>query len=517
MSIALNNLIMPAVSAAPSGEVSSKPKCSASDQADKTTNPEAKPAQAKKSAGKTSNSQDAPDTTQKSNAHSGPKAPGGKTAKVKKGEKVVVTAVSGPRVFSEIIQSAKASGNPPKVAVGESAAEVLTKKDIGNPDIVLAGKANAVKGDADSLQVRASILSKTQVVPAANKPVPEGQASATSEVGDKLTGEMLLNAEKVALPFSTPVKVEEALADAVSPDAVAEKAGKSHQAGLEATGENQQVLSSPAGPVLPALAEGMKQISEAIRTPAPATGNKSTPITSASGRKVVSTEGLTSNVSDESVEKMETGVKIDALLRSLGDPVVTVGQNQAGRGQTQQEVLEHLGAATEPVRFNPTDTPTVSPGNSSPSPVVNQVVEALRASAARQGNQVVIQLNPPELGKVSIRLNVTGDEVRGVLRVDNPQTLTQLQREAPALLSRLAEAGVQLKQMDLSLSQQGAGDSSLYSQLRDESDLWSQDGQDHNSQVSASELLPDEHVLAGTEETSRGMTMLTDDAINVWI
>ena len=182
MNVALNNLIMPASAAAPSDKAAKNPKRSASSQTDKSTNPEAKPAQANKSAGKAANSKDAPDTTQKSNAHNGPKAPNGKADKLKKGEKVVVTAVSGPKVFSEIIQSAQASGKVQQVVAGELAAKTLTKADAGNSDV---GKAHAVKGDADSLQERASILGKTQVAQATNKSVPEGQAVATSEVVGK--------------------------------------------------------------------------------------------------------------------------------------------------------------------------------------------------------------------------------------------------------------------------------------------------------------------------------------------
>ncbi|MCK4626841.1 MAG: flagellar hook-length control protein FliK [Phycisphaerae bacterium] len=518
MNVALNNLIMPASAAATSGEVSSKPKHSASGKADKTAKPEVKSTQA----GNSANSKDAPDTTKKTKAHIGPKAPDGKAAKVKKGEKIVVEAMGSGQVFSEIIQSAQASGKVQQVAGGESIAKALTEKDVGNPDIVLAGKAQVVKADTGSAQERASILGKTQITSATNIPAPEGQAVVASEivgetVGGNTVGEMPLNAEPTALPSHAPIKITEALADVVSPNTGAEIVGKS-QVGLEAPEVNQQVLASPAGPVLPALAEGMKQVSDATRIPAPVAGEKNTQTASSvTGREVVSTAGLTPNTSAEADNGTDAGIKIDTLLQGSDAPVVAVGQRQAEGSETSQEVMQHLGTTAEPVRVDTVDTPTVPSETSLPSPAANQVVEALRASAARQGNQVVIHLNPPELGKVSVRLSVTGNEVRGVLRVENPQTLTQLQREAPALLNRLAEAGVQLRQMDLSLSEQGSGDSSLYSQLRDESGLWNQNNQGDNSQPTASELLSDEHVLVGVEETGREVTTLADDAINVWI
>ena len=529
MNVMLTNLMIPAKAAAPSGKVAPKPKRSPSSKADKTASPEAKSAQTGKSARKAANSKDAPNTAKKSKAQSGPKAPGGKAAKVNKGEKVVVEALGSGQVFSEIIQSAKVSGNHQKVVAGELAAKVLTlgakaltKEEAGNPDVVLAGKAQTVKVGADSLQVRAFILGKTHVVPvvpATNKPVPEGQAMVASEVGRNSVGEMPLDAEPAALPSRTPIKITEALAEAISSGIGAEKAGKS-QVGLEAPEMNQQVLTSPAGPVLSALVERMKQVPEAPRVQAPVAGEKSTlAAPSVTGRKAVSRAGLVPNVSAEAVDKMDAGIKINTLLRDSGGPVAVVGQRSAGRSETSQEVIQHISTATEPVHVDTADTPAVSssPENSLPAPAANQIVEALRASAERGGQQVVIRLNPPELGKVSVTLNANGSEVRGMLKVENPDTLSQLQREAPALLGRLAEMGIQLKQMDLSLSQQGTNDSSLYSQLRDESGLWQGGGQGYDPQTSASEFAPDEPVLAGAEEILPGAVALTDGAINIWI
>jgi flagellar hook-length control protein FliK len=54
----------------------------------------------------------------------------------------------------------------------------------------------------------------------------------------------------------------------------------------------------------------------------------------------------------------------------------------------------------------------------------------------------VIRIDPLELGKVSVKLRFQGGEVRGVLEVENPKTLNQLQREAPNLIARLTEAGM---------------------------------------------------------------------------
>ncbi len=65
------------------------------------------------------------------------------------------------------------------------------------------------------------------------------------------------------------------------------------------------------------------------------------------------------------------------------------------------------------------------------------------------GEQVVIRLDPPELGQVRITLEMDGEGMRGVLRVENPETLRQLQRESEGLMNRLAASGVQVRRLQV--------------------------------------------------------------------
>lgn len=81
------------------------------------------------------------------------------------------------------------------------------------------------------------------------------------------------------------------------------------------------------------------------------------------------------------------------------------------------------------------------------------------ACEAQAGEEIVVRLDPPQLGRLRLSLQAEGQELRGVLEVDNPRTLVELQRKAPGLVDRLAEAGVELRRLDVQLSDQGRGDS----------------------------------------------------------
>ncbi len=157
-----------------------------------------------------------------------------------------------------------------------------------------------------------------------------------------------------------------------------------------------------------------------------------------------------------------------------------------------------------------------------PASVTDQVTEAFRASAAGQGRQIVIRLNPPELGKVRVILNARGREVHGVVAVDNSRTLLELQREAPMLLERLSDAGIQLRRMEMTLTDhQDGGETASGSHLSSDGGPgqdWSGDQTPQASltdstTTSASEL--DGEILSADEPLE--VSGITEGKLNVWL
>lgn len=182
--------------------------------------------------------------------------------------------------------------------------------------------------------------------------------------------------------------------------------------------------------------------------------------------------------------------------------------------QSASAVAESTGALNEATSSVAPLTGTASPGvpageqpGPQETPLSDQITAQMTVNDARAGKEVVIQMNPPELGKVRIAFRQEGHELRGVVRAENPQTLQDLQREAPHLLARLQEAGVQLKTLDLQggdLAQQNHQDrgqhaQQAYSQFTDggAQGRGQQPGQDQPRQN-----LP--HAWAGEEPVSTG-------------
>lgn len=99
-------------------------------------------------------------------------------------------------------------------------------------------------------------------------------------------------------------------------------------------------------------------------------------------------------------------------------------------------------------------------GQTADMPVTDQIAQSVRSSGVGLDRQVIIRLSPPDLGQVRVTLRASGNRVRGVLEVDNPETLRRLEREAGVLTQRLQEAGLQVKRMDVVLVRQDGGPTS---------------------------------------------------------
>lgn len=105
------------------------------------------------------------------------------------------------------------------------------------------------------------------------------------------------------------------------------------------------------------------------------------------------------------------------------------------------------------------------------SAVGHQVLEFARSSLSRQtaDKEITIHLNPPELGKVSVKFQEQGAEITGTLEVSKPQTRAEIEQALPEIIRSLADSGVAIKRLEVVLSQneQSSGQTSRDPLLQD--------------------------------------------------
>jgi flagellar hook-length control protein FliK len=104
----------------------------------------------------------------------------------------------------------------------------------------------------------------------------------------------------------------------------------------------------------------------------------------------------------------------------------------------------------------------VAQAASNTAPNLPALAVQIAAKSQSGSKQFDIRLDPPELGRVEVRLSIdsTG-KASAHLSADQPQTLDLLQKDAPSLMRALRDAGLDVSQdgLNFSLRQQG-GDSS---------------------------------------------------------
>ena len=190
------------------------------------------------------------------------------------------------------------------------------------------------------------------------------------------------------------------------------------------------------------------------------------------GRAVVAFREATAAVTHQpktSRGKPSTAAKAFSVGRVGSEVVVS-----RGKGQTPAAVLDGVPVS---VAADQRSGPAQGraglahlPQPPAPGAVADQVAESIRASGAPTGRQIVVQLQPPDLGRVRIIFRSEGDAVRGVVRVDNPETLSRLEREAAPLVQRLQASGIEVRRLDVMLNDSHDGDTTQNPAFREGQD-----------------------------------------------
>jgi flagellar hook-length control protein FliK len=131
------------------------------------------------------------------------------------------------------------------------------------------------------------------------------------------------------------------------------------------------------------------------------------------------------------------------------------------------QTIPATAPAADTVESAPAATASPLPGDAD---VLGQIAKALEADKPSPGQQMVIQLDPPELGRVRVVLQARGDQIRGILKADDPETFAQLRRETHALVQTLCRQGLDVRSIDVLPTQQAQW------QLQQQSYSQAQDG-----------------------------------------
>ncbi|MFA6132761.1 MAG: flagellar hook-length control protein FliK [Phycisphaerae bacterium] len=146
------------------------------------------------------------------------------------------------------------------------------------------------------------------------------------------------------------------------------------------------------------------------------------------------------------------------------------------------------------------------------APLSTQIAERFQAASGRLGQQIVVRLDPPELGAVHLTMRTENNEIRGVMVVENAATADQIRRETPLLLSHLANNGLDVRRMDVVLAGADTGSAGGFEHSSGRQFQWAQDlgGGGTSDGQSAVTLQEEETPVRGAESGAGG-------SVNVWV
>jgi hypothetical protein len=103
------------------------------------------------------------------------------------------------------------------------------------------------------------------------------------------------------------------------------------------------------------------------------------------------------------------------------------------------------------------EAPAPTPERDQASDVLRQV----RLQLFPEARTATVHLKPTELGRVSIKIVVDGDEVQAIVRAESPEALAALEQHMPELQASLGDRGFADAELDLALGFEGENEEHL--------------------------------------------------------
>jgi flagellar hook-length control protein FliK len=149
----------------------------------------------------------------------------------------------------------------------------------------------------------------------------------------------------------------------------------------------------------------------------------------------------------------------------------------------------------------------------------DQIIENVRQAVANGQREVTINLNPPELGRVRLRMYSEGNEIHGRLEVDNPRTLIEIRHQAELLTQRMVEDGIAIRRLEVHQMSNNGGQTGSFSPQHQDA-AW-QMPWSHTRHTPAEQMRDRESAdgagAAGARTAASAGESLSAGSLNVWM
>lgn len=363
------------------------------------------------------------------------------------------------------------TGSDPIGDIANAASAGISSADSSDDvENTVAGATAATGATAESTAIAAGKTAQSNF-PAAEKPDAATQAATQP---DAETNRPAQAADKPNTAPQTAPETSPETANAAQPTATAGSSGPIGQPGtmLDLTGTQTPQAESrrKADAATPAAAPANQAAAATAANGAPATGTAQPAAgAGATMQSAVQSSGNTPNGTPDQSAAMtspDAATRLAATGRdngTFGDAIRSAEiRNDAAAnratGFSTSEGGSGLTQTSEAARAT-TETPqraTTPP----PSPPIRDLSMQITRHFEAGTNHFQMRLDPPELGRIDIRMQVTQDgKLSLIVAAEHPETIDLLQRDARALERSLQDAGLKTDSQSLSFSLKDSGKS----------------------------------------------------------
>jgi flagellar hook-length control protein FliK len=271
-------------------------------------------------------------------------------------------------------------------------------------------------------------------------------------------------------------------ATAAAGDATAATGAATAAAGAATASPASRTVPGAANQVVPAGAEAKSTSPDVLPTAAAGETAQTEPASQASqaishrattqSLSGMALQGIVSAVGEKSSAEVDPNLQAQAKLP--GRPEQTAKSRSASLLEAARPVEAHATGATSilagsqhidgAAQAAPHGTQGAGEQRiAEASRPADQIIENVRQAIAHGQREVTINLNPPELGRVRLRMYSEGNEIHGRLDVDNPRTLTEIRHQAELLIQRLAEDGIAIRRFEVHQMSNNSGQTGSFS------------------------------------------------------
>ena len=204
------------------------------------------------------------------------------------------------------------------------------------------------------------------------------------------------------------------------------------------------------------------------------------------------------------------------VIRPLEQTVTAMIEPSQGQPADTPESTASLESAqsTTPVfsasetQATPTASEVVLPRSLDPAQtsVARQIQNSIALGVQQNSNQIVIRLDPPELGRVAIRFEESSQGITGMLEVQKSQTRHDIQQALPQIIQQLQDSGVQVKRIEVVLSADADAET-----FEDEAFTQTQDQNLEHQQTSEQNKAPHNPAYSWSSSSNQGVGRPTQE------